>query len=160
MIQVDRREMHASLARVFACARDVERWPEWLPHYRRVRFLQRRADGTGGVVEMAAWRRFGPLRWPTWWVSEMRVDAAAPAVRYRHVRGITRGMDVEWAFAPAPGRGGGVAVTVTHWWDGPPWPLLRTVAARLVIGPLFVHAIAQRTLAGIARAAERGDAAP
>ena len=150
MIQVDRREMRADLERVFACACDVERWPEWLEHYRWVRFLERRADG--GVVEMAAWRPFGPARWPTWWVSDMAIDRAAPAVRYRHVRGITRDMAVEWSFAPAGGRG--VAVTITHRWDGPPWPVLRRPAAELVIGPLFIHAIAQRTLSGIARVAE------
>lgn len=154
MIQVDRRAMRASLARAFACAREVERWPEWLPHYRWVRFLERRADG--GVVEMAAWRPFGPARWPTWWVSEMTIDPATPAVRYRHVRGITRHMDVEWSFAPA---GAGTVVTITHRWNGPPWPLLRRAAADVVIGPLFVHAIAERTLAGIARVAERGDTA-
>jgi ribosome-associated toxin RatA of RatAB toxin-antitoxin module len=149
MIQVDRRVMRAPLDRVFACAADVERWPEWLGHYRWVRFLERRGDA--GVVEMAAWRPFGPLRYPTWWVSEMQVDRHTPVVRYRHIRGITRGMDVEWAFAPA---GPDVAVTITHVWSGPSWPLAGPPAANLVIGPLFIHAIAQRTLEGIARVAE------
>ena len=153
MIQVDRRVIQATVGRVFECAADVERWPEWLDHYRRVRFLER--DPDGGRVEMAAWRRFGPLRYPTWWVSDMHIDRDAPAVRYRHVRGITRGMDVAWTFSPE--NGGGVVVTITHEWDGPPWPLIRTAAADLVIGPVFVHAIAQRTLAGIARIAERGE---
>jgi hypothetical protein len=120
-----------------------------------VRFLERRSGGGadgGGLVEMAAWRPFGPLRYPTWWVSEMRIDAATPAVRYRHIRGITRGMEVEWAFAPADR---GVAVTITHVWGGPAWPLIGASAASLVIGPLFIHGIAQLTLAGIARVAER-----
>ena len=153
MIQVDRRHVRAAPERVFACAADVERWPEWLDHYRWVRFLERRTDG--GVVEMAAWRQFGPVRVPTWWVSDMRIDRDTPAVRYQHVRGITRGMDVEWSFSPE--SEGGAAVTITHLWDGPPWPLLRTAAANAIIGPLFIHAIAQRTLAGIARVAERGE---
>lgn len=153
MIQVDRRLVHAGMDRVFACASDVERWPEWLPHYRWVRFLERGGnDAGGGTVEMAAWRPFGPLRWPTRWISEMRLDRATPAVRYRHIRGITRGMDVEWAFAPA---GRDVAVTVTHRWDGPPWPLVGASAAALVIGPVFIHHIAQLTLLGLARIAER-----
>ena len=166
MIQVDRREVAAPLGRVFACAAAVERWPEWLAHYRWVRFVKRTPDGSGGgegeagggdgggLVEMAAWRRFGPLRWPVRWVSEMRVDREAPAVRYRHVRGITRGMDVEWAFASDGGR---VTVTITHRWSGPPWPLVGGVVAAGIIGPVFVHAIAQRTLAGVARVAERGE---
>ncbi len=162
MIQVDRRVVRSSLERVFSCAADVERWPAWLAHYRRVRFLERDgpaagARGRGGIVEMAAWRRCGPLRWPPWWVSEMRVDERSPAVRYRHVRGVTRGMDVEWAFAPL--GEGEVAVTITHWWTGPRWPLMGPLVARLVIGPWFIHAIAQRTLAGIARVAESGDGA-
>ncbi len=151
MIRVDRLLVRAERERVFACACDVERWPEWLPHYRGVRFLEWRAGG--GVVEMAAWRPFGPLRWPTWWVSDMHIDRDAPAVHYRHIRGITRGMEVEWAFVP---EGRGTAVTITHVWRGPGWPLVGAPAASLVIGPLFIHGIAQLTLAGIARVAERG----
>ncbi len=60
-------------------------------------------DG-GGVVEMAAWRPFGLVSYPTWWVSEMWVDRGAPAVHYRHVRGITTGMDVVWHIEPAGRR--------------------------------------------------------
>lgn len=150
MIQVDRRLVRAPLATMFALAADVERWPAHLSHYRWVRVLERRPDG--GLVEMAAWRPFGPLRYPTWWVSEMTIDPVTPAVRYRHIRGITRGMDVLWAFEP---RAEGLDVSITHRWDGPAWPLLRVPAAGLVILPLFVHHIAQRTLAGLAGAAER-----
>jgi ribosome-associated toxin RatA of RatAB toxin-antitoxin module len=149
VIQVDRRLVRAPVEAIFALAADVARWPARLAHYRWVRFLERRGDG--GLVEMAAWRPFGPLRYPTWWVSEMTVDRDEPAVRYRHVRGITSGMDVVWAFEAVPE---GAAVTLTHRWDGPPWPLLRRPAADLVIGPLFIHHIAQRTLAGLAGAAE------
>lgn len=153
LIQIDRRLVAAPLERILRAAADVERWPEWLPHYRWVRFLERRGDG--GVVEMAAWRPFGPFRYPTWWVSEMSVDRERPRIRYRHIRGITRGMDVAWEFETASD---GIAVTITHWWEGPAWPLIRTPAASLVIGPVFVHGIAQRTLAGIARQAEEGEA--
>ncbi len=149
MITVDRRRVRAGLARVLAHAADVERWPEWLPHYRWVRFHQRRPDG--GLVEMAAWRPFGLFKCPTWWMSEMTIERDAPRIRYRHVRGITRGMDVAWEFSPDPD---GVEVTITHWWHGPAWPVIRRPAAEWVIGPVFVHGIASRTLAGIARAAE------
>ena len=153
MITVDRRRVRAGLDRVFSAARDVERWPDLLPHYRWVRFRERR--GAGGLVEMAAWRPFGgPLRWPTWWMSEMTIEPEVPRILYRHVRGITTGMDVAWDFAA---EDDGVLVTVTHWWDGPAWPLIGTLAAEGLIGPVFVHGIASRTLAGLARAAERTD---
>ena len=150
MRTVDRLRMRASVARSFAAAADVERWPALLPHYRWVRMLERRGDE--GLVEMAAWRPFGPLNYPTWWVSEMRLDRAAPAVHYRHVRGITTGMDVVWRFEP---RGQETEVTIVHDWTGPRWPLIGGLAAGWVIGPVFIHGIASRTLAGIGRSVER-----
>lgn len=148
MRTVDRALVRTSLERVFAIAADVERWPSFLPHYRWVRVLKR-AEG-GAVVEMAAWRPFGLLRYPTWWVSEMLV-VPARAVRYRHLQGITRGMDVEWQFTQ---EAGGVAVTIVHQWSGPDWPLIGRLAADWVIGPVFIHGIASRTLAGVKRQAE------
>ena len=151
MRTVDRVRVRAPLLRVFEVAVDVEQWPTFLSHYRWVRMLERR--GEGGLVEMAAWRPFGKLLYPTWWVSEMQVDREAPAVRYRHVRGVTRGMDVEWSL-----RSGGAdtEVEIVHQWAGPRWPLIGSAAATLVIGPVFIHGIASRTLAGLARHVERG----
>jgi uncharacterized membrane protein len=157
MLTVDRIIIDAPLERVFALARDVERWPLLFSHYRWVRMLERRPDG--GRVEMAAWRPFGPppLRYPTWWVSEMEVAADRAEIRYRHVAGITTGMDVRWSLRDGSDEeGGGVAVEVIHRWSGPGWPLVGRLAADLVIGPVFVHGIAARTLAGIRRWAEAG----
>lgn len=145
--------MGAPMPRVLEAAADVERWPELLPHYRWVRMLEPRLDG--GLVEMAAWRPFGPVGYPTWWVSEMRVDRLTPAVHYRHVRGITTGMEVVWRFVP---DGDGTEVTIVHEWTGPRWPLIGRAAAELVIGPVFIHGIASRTLAGIQRHVEAGGA--
>jgi len=152
MRTVDRMVVRAAAEPMFEAAADVERWPAHLPHYRWVRFNGRRADG--GVVEMAAVRPFGPLAWPVWWESEMWIDAARREVRYRHVRGITTGMDVIWRVVSRGPKE--TEVTIVHTWDGPPWPLIRVPAAEWVIGPVFVHGIASRTLAGLARAVEAG----
>ena len=151
MCTIDERIVRSDLSTIFALARDVEIWPRYLSHYRFVRFNEHATDG-GGIVEMAADRPFGPLRWPTWWKSEMSVDSTAPAVRFRHIGGITTGMDVEWTFTETPL---GTQVRIVHLWDGPSWPLVRTIAARRIIGPVFVHGIASRTLAGLAHVAER-----
>src|SRR5438105_9179303 len=186
MRTVDQIVISAPVARVFDVATDVERWPAILSHYRQVRFLDR--SDRGGTVEMAAWRPFGPLRYPVWWVSKVTVDPTACEIRYRHVRGITRGMDVVWQFRPEarshaeawarrdtvlkdialqrsaspspPLRVGTTedvdpVVTIVHAWQGPAWPLIGWLAANLVIGPVFIHGIASRTLAGIKRALER-----
>jgi ribosome-associated toxin RatA of RatAB toxin-antitoxin module len=150
MLTLDELVVRAPERRVFELARDVEAWPRHLPHYRFVRFRERTRDG-GGVVEMSANRPFGAASWPTWWLSQMTVDEARPAVRFRHIGGITTGMDVEWTFEAVAE---GTHVRILHVWDGPRWALIGPFAATAVIGPVFVHGIASRTLAGLARAAE------
>ena len=146
---IDRAAVRATPERTFPIAADVERWPEFLPHYRWVRVLERSADHA--VVEMAAWRPFGLLRYPVWWVSEMIVDQSAHRITYRHVRGITRGMAVEWR---VEATASGSDVRIVHEWAGPSWPLIGTLAASLIIGPVFIHGIASRTLAGVKARAE------
>jgi ribosome-associated toxin RatA of RatAB toxin-antitoxin module len=151
---------HVATAPPDACFRlavEVERWPELLPHYRWVRFRHREREGEG-VVEMAAWRHFGPLPYPTWWVSEMRHDPVARTVRYHHVEGITRGMDVWWEVRGLDDNR--TLLSIVHEWSGPAWPLVGSLAATHVIGPHFVRHIAGRTLAGIARAAAAQTAPP
>ena len=151
METVDERLVKAPWRTIFGLAKTVEEWPTHLSHYRYVRFRERASDG-GGIVEMSADRPFGPVGWPTWWLSQMSVDEGAPAIRFRHIDGVTKGMDVEWTFRAVPG---GTHVTILHVWDGPPVPLIGIPAATLVIGPVFIHGIASRTLAGLAAAAEK-----
>jgi len=134
---------------VYELAAHVERWPELLSHYRYVRRLSGEPGGAG-VVDMSANRPFGPLRWPTWWRSEMTTDPSRHRITYRHVAGITTGMDVLWTIDPTPE--GWSDVTIVHEWRGPGWPLIGRFAADRVIGPVFVSGIAGRTLAGIAAA--------
>ena len=151
METLDEQIVRAPVATVFKIVSDVENWPAHLAHYRYVRFRKRTSDG-GGTVEMSANRPFGVVDWPTWWLSEMAIDNARPAVRFRHIGGITKEMDVEWSFTPVEG---GTHVRLLHVWDGPRWPLIGVIAATAVIGPVFIHGIASRTLAGLAREAER-----
>ena len=61
-------------------------------------------------------------------------------------------MDVEWNFTATPE---GTLTRIVHVWSGPLWPLVGTLAATQVIGPVFVHGIASRTLEGLARVAEQ-----
>lgn len=154
MTTVDEAVVRAPLPVIFELARDVERWPDHLAHYRFVRFTER--DGHhGGIVEMSANRPFGVFDWPTFWRSEMEVvlrgGRSAPAIRFRHIGGITTGMDVVWEFSQ---QGSESAVRLVHVWNGPPLPLVGSLAARTVIGPVFIHGIASRTLAGLAHVAE------
>lgn len=151
METVDEQVVRADVRTMFEVTRHVDEWPAQLAHYRFVRFRESATDG-GGLVEMSANRPFGPIGWPTWWLSEMEVDHATPTIRFRHVQGVTAGMDVEWSFTPTDA---GTRVRVLHVWDGPRWPVIGIIAATRVIGPVFIHGIASRTLAGLARVAER-----
>lgn len=156
MYTVDETFVDAPVDTCFRAGADVEGWPDALPHYRWVRFQRKDGFGTG-LIEMAARRHFGPLPYPVWWVSEMHVDEEQPAVIYRHVDGITTGMDVVWSFSPT--ENGRTHVKIVHDWDGgPAWPLpmfVRRWIANLIIGPIFINHVASRTLKGIRAKAER-----
>jgi len=97
---------------VFALARDIERWPALLPHYRRVTVHARRGDRV--VAQMVASRALGPVSLPVTWRAEQWPEgdeASDLRLRFRHIRGVTRGMDVTWHIRPAPH---GCAVTIEH----------------------------------------------
>jgi len=155
MHTIDETIMDAPAASCFQVAADVARWPDVLPHYRWVR-LNRSENGGTARVEMAARRDFGPVPYPVWWVSEMRLDPDAPTVLYHHVDGITTGMDVVWSFEELDGDRTRVRI-VHDWKGGPAWPLprfLRNLIADVVIGPIFIRHVASRTLKGIRREVE------
>jgi hypothetical protein len=151
MKTIDEQLVRSPLPVIFDLARAVEHWPAHLAHYRFVRYREEARDG-GGLVEMSANRPFGFVNWPTWWLSEMSVDHDRHCVRFRHVGGLTTRMEVEWSFLAVPN---GTQVRLVHLWNGPEWPLIGVFTATAIIGPIFVHGIASRTLRGLARVAER-----
>lgn len=133
----------ATPATIYAFAAATERWPEILPHYRRVRVLAQ--HGSVRVVEMIAWRDLIPLAW----VVEQTNDPRRPAIRFRHVRGVTRGMDVEWRFVPVPG---GTRLTIEHHlsFASP----LGNVLGERVVGPFLVDDVVRKTLVRMKAVAE------
>lgn len=143
-------DIAADLDRIVALAADVERWPVILPHYRWVTLL----DGGGDrkTVEMAARRGRIPVRWRA--VQTVEREGPTPVIRFRHIGGVTKGMDVAWTFRP---HAGGVEVAIDHEFR-PPWPLVGSLIADHVIGPHFVEAIAGKTLATIKAIVEGRDA--
>jgi hypothetical protein len=60
--------MHAPKGTIFETAANLELWPQILPHYRYIRFLERGADRN--VVVMAARRSGIPISW----TSEQIID--------------------------------------------------------------------------------------
>lgn len=135
---------------IFGYAARVEDWPRLLPHYRSVRVVA--ASGNERVVEMRARRN----RIPVWWWARQVILPAERRIRFTHLRGVTRGMEVEWRFTPAAGS---VLVTIVH--DlSLRWPLVGRVVAERIIGPMFVEPIAGATLRRIKMLVEQDVAHP
>lgn len=131
---------------VFALARDVEAWPRLLPAYRWCRVLER---GPGRLVfAMGGWVRGWPARWVA--IQESRPEERR--IVFRHIGGITRGMEVEWRFVP---DGEGVEVVLVHHLVMR-WPLVGRLVSDLIVGPIFLDFIARRTLQAVKAAAESG----
>ncbi len=135
--------MSAEPVAIYALAAAVENWPEHLPHYRWVRVL--RSDGDCRLVEMAARRDRIPVRW---W-AEQRLDPQTPRITFKHVRGLTAGMDVEWSFEEVSG---GTLVRIAH--DLQSRSPLGRLIAQCIIRPFFIENIAGKTLGCIKQLAE------
>lgn len=83
---------------VFALARDVERWADLLPHYSRSVAVERRADGSLVADFVARRPLIGVLGLglPVTWRSRTWSEPASRRLRFQHVAGATKGMDVTW----------------------------------------------------------------
>ena len=136
--------MRAPYDRIFDLAADVERWPEILPHYRYVR----RVPDPDGERRFAMGARRGPI--PVRWEAIQRPMRNDRRIEFVHTGGITRGMWVAWRFEP---RDGAIDVSIEHRLELG-WPLIGELAARAVIGPQFIEAIAGRTLRRVRHLAE------
>jgi ribosome-associated toxin RatA of RatAB toxin-antitoxin module len=142
----------APAARVFELARDIVRWPVLLPHYRSVTVQSR--NGERIVARMGAVRQVGPLPLPVSWWAEQWPDDSDPhdlRLHFRHLRGVTRGMQVTWHIRP---RAAGSRVSIEHEFSRR-LPLLGTEALPAFVDRFFIRPIAGRTLATFRKLAER-----
>ena len=139
-------------AAVFDLARDISRWPILLPHYRKVTVESR--SGERVTATMAAtrhiWRRLGV---PVWWRSQqwsVDTDPDDLQLRFLHVGGATKGMDVTWHIRRTRA---GSHVTIEHEFTRR-LPLLGDNLFPRVVDRFFVRPIAGRTLATFKKLAE------
>ena len=136
--------MHAPWERIFPLAAEVERWPQILPHYRYVRPV---AD-PDGERRFAMGARRGLI--PVTWEAIQRPLPDERSIEFVHTGGVTKGMWVAWRFEPVTG---GTNVSIEQRLELG-WPIIGDFAARYVIGPQFIEAIAGRTLRRIRELAE------
>lgn len=146
MRSVMRIRMAAPPERIFPLAAEVERWPALLPHYRYVR----RLPSGDGERRFAMGARRGRI--PVRWEAEQRPKPQQNVIEFTHTGGVTRGMEVAWRLVPD--GDGTTDVSIEHQLDLR-WPLIGGFVAERIIGPVFVDAIAGRTLRRIKQLAEQ-----
>ena len=139
--------------RIFQLAANIQDWPDILPHYRYVR-IEEMTDLVK-VAWMGAARQVFPQRWglggfPVKWRARQELIPEERRIRFKHIGGISRGMDVEWRIEPEVH---GVHVSISHelTYD---IPLVGPLFARYIVGGLFVHNIAGKTLRCIKKIVE------
>jgi ribosome-associated toxin RatA of RatAB toxin-antitoxin module len=135
---------------VFTLARDVTRWERLLPHYVRSRPAE--MQGTDAVtVDFLARRSLIPvlgLGLPVVWRARTWSEPGARRLRFMHVAGATKGMDVTWRIEP---RGEGTHVTIEHAFAP------RLAGFAWFVDRCFTRPIAGRTLATFKALAEALD---
>jgi ribosome-associated toxin RatA of RatAB toxin-antitoxin module len=149
-------DIAASPELVYRLARDVTRWAQLLPHYARSVTVRTDADGVL-VCDFIARRPFVPvlgLGIPVTWRSRTSHDPTTRRLRFVHVAGATKGMDVTWRIESVAAGGDGEpardgsAVTIEHEFA----PRLPGFAA--FVDRFFTRPIAGRTLATFKALAE------
>lgn len=142
--------------RVFDLARDVSRWAELLPHYRRVTVHGTRGDRiTAQMVAVRPFRGDGGVGIPVTWRAEAWAECGDPQdlrLRFRHIRGVTRGMDVTWHIRPS---GDGTDVLIEHRFRRG-LPLIGDRLLPWFVDVFFTRPIAGRTLRRFKALAEAG----
>ncbi len=127
--------MRAPRQMIFETAANLELWPQILPHYRYIHYLERSPQRN--VVIMAAQRSGIPIKW----TSIEEIDPARMEVRFEHLKAFTKGMKVVWTFQESPA---GVLVEIKH--DLHFRPQLLAPLAEPIIGSFFIHHVANKTL--------------
>jgi aromatase len=138
-------QIRAQRERVFDLVQDVSRWPETLPHYRRV--IDAGTDAVGRPMFRMAVRRGGL---PFSWKSVCDIDDIALELRFEHLTGWTKGMKEVWTFTPT--RDGTRAEIVDDLaFRVPPVALL----VEPVLGVVLVRSLAKTSLSVLKQVAEK-----
>ncbi len=127
--------IRAPKQRIFDVTSDLSLWPELLPHYRYITYLQRSDDRH--LVKMAATRDGLPISW----TSEQIIDRERLEIRFVHLKAFTKGMTVVWSFDEKPE---GTLVRIVHVLKFR-IPVLAPFVDPL-IGGFFIDNIANKTL--------------
>jgi uncharacterized membrane protein len=95
--------VNAPAAKVFAVARDIERFPEAMQDLKSVEVLKREGDRT--VSRWVSVAEVGPLKREVSWEEEERWDEEALACEFSLLKGDMKSYCGSWSFAPVGDAG-------------------------------------------------------
>ncbi len=137
----------APIERVFAIARQVERFPEWLDYVTAIRVKERSDDGK---VVVSEWEASVPmLGLKAKWVERDEWDEEQKICRFSLLEGDLDRYDGDWVFELHP-EGTKMRLTVTYEYRVPIGAALIQQLVRKI-----VEQMAKKLLEGIANAAEQ-----
>ncbi|MCX7993762.1 MAG: SRPBCC family protein [Fimbriimonadales bacterium] len=90
--------IHAPLETVYAVARDVEAFPEFMPDVKSVKILEKSDDGSRTLTEWVAYA--SQLKLQVKWTEEDIWDDSEHTCRFRQVKGDYDQMEGLWEFLP------------------------------------------------------------
>lgn len=85
---------------VYAVAKDVEAFPQFMPDVKSIRILERSEDGSRTLTEWVAYA--SQLKLQVKWVEEDLWDDNAHTCRFRQAKGDYDQMEGIWQFMPHP----------------------------------------------------------
>jgi ribosome-associated toxin RatA of RatAB toxin-antitoxin module len=136
---------------IWQLSSEIENWPHILPHYRKVEIVEHNPARNCYTADMCAWRDVIPCSWRSNQYRYYAEDPARARIIYHHIKGVTKGMEVEWRFR-STGKVMEYEVEIVHKWK-PSWSLFSDPGA-YVINNYIVHNIADKTLNTIKKMAE------
>ncbi len=133
----------ASVSVVFNVASDMERYPEFIPAYKKVRIVEQ--DGQRMIIERVGLVGKREVKWK----SEVMIEAEKTITAVQ-LEGPLKGMMIKWQFEERDGR---TRILLVHDFEYKRIPLIGNLIARLIIARM-VSRMADETLAGIKRRVE------
>jgi len=120
--------VHADVEKLFAVARDIERYPEFMPDVKSVRIVER--DGGRVVSDWVS--LISEFRIEVKWSEEDVWDDVAHTCRFRQLKGDFQQYEGIWHFEPTP-DGTQMRMEIEYRYDVPLiGPLLKALVARLM----------------------------
>lgn len=122
--------VNADRDRVFALARDIERYPEFVPDVKSVRIVEQSADRQ--VSEWVGLVQAGQVSIEMKWTEEDFWDEATHTCRWRQIKGDFQQYDGVWTFHETP-DGTEMRMAIDYRYDVPLiGPLIKSLVARLM----------------------------